>query len=314
MAYNDLREFIKVLEKNGELKRVSAKVDPVLEVAEITDRVSKNYGEALLFENVDGSDHDIVINIFGSIKRMCMALEVDDLDDLGERIINLVDKNTPQNFMDKLKSLPMIMEISNILPKTVKKGACKEVIIKGDDVDLLKFPVIKCWPGDAGRFITMPCVFTKDPETGTRNCGMYRMQVYDGKTTGMHWHIHHGGADHFRKAQRMGLEKLEAAVALGPDPVVTFAATAPVPDGIDEMLFAGFIRKQAVEMIKCETVDLEVPANSEIVLEGYVLTNELRREGPFGDHTGYYSLADDFPVFHITCITHRKDAVYPTTW
>ena len=313
MAYNDLREFIKVLEKNGELKRVSAKVDPVLEVAEITDRVSKNYGEALLFENVDGSDHDIVINIFGSIKRMCMALEVDDLDDLGERIINLVDKNTPQNFMDKLKSLPMIMEISNILPKTVKKGACKEVIIKGDDVDLLKFPVIKCWPGDSGRFITMPCVFTKDPETGTRNCGMYRMQVYDGKTTGMHWHIHHGGADHFRKAQRMGLEKLEAAVALGPDPVVTFAATAPVPDGIDEMLFAGFIRKQAVEMIKCETVDLEVPANSEIVLEGYVLTNELRREGPFGDHTGYYSLADDFPVFHITCITHRKDAVYPTT-
>lgn len=267
MAYNDLREFIKVLEKNGELKRVSAKVDPVLEVAEITDRVSKNYGEALLFENVDGSDHDIVINIFGSIKRMCMALEVDDLDDLGERIINLVDKNTPQNFMDKLKSLPMIMEISNILPKTVKKGACKEVIIKGDDVDLLKFPVIKCWPGDAGRFITMPCVFTKDPETGTRNCGMYRMQVYDGKTTGMHWHIHHGGADHFRKAQRMGLEKLEAAVALGPDPVVTFAATAPVPDGIDEMLFAGFIRKQAVEMIKCETVDLEVPANSEIVLD-----------------------------------------------
>ena len=301
MAYNDLREFIKVLEKNGELKRVSAKVDPVLEVAEITDRVSKNYGEALLFENVDGSDHDIVINIFGSIKRMCMALEVDDLDDLGERIINLVDKNTPQNFMDKLKSLPMIMEISNILPKTVKKGACKEVIIKGDDVDLLKFPVIKCWPGDAGRFITMPCVFTKDPETGTRNCGMYRMQVYDGKTTGMHWHIHHGGADHFRKAQRMGLEKLEAAVALGPDPVVTFAATAPVPDGIDEMLFAGFIRKQAVEMIKCETVDLEVPANSEIVLEGYVLTNELRREGPFGDHTGYYSLADDFPVLLI-CI------------
>ena len=299
MAYNDLREFIKVLEKNGELKRVSAKVDPVLEVAEITDRVSKNYGEALLFENVDGSDHDIVINIFGSIKRMCMALEVDDLDDLGERIINLVDKNTPQNFMDKLKSLPMIMEISNILPKTVKKGACKEVIIKGDDVDLLKFPVIKCWPGDAGRFITMPCVFTKDPETGTRNCGMYRMQVYDGKTTGMHWHIHHGGADHFRKAQRMGLEKLEAAVALGPDPVVTFAATAPVPDGIDEMLFAGFIRKQAVEMIKCETVDLEVPANSEIVLEGYVLTNELRREGPFGDHTGYYSLADDFHVLLI---------------
>ena len=278
MAYNDLRDFIKALEKAGEIKKVNAKVDPILEVAEITDRVSKEYGPALMFENVDGSDHNIVINIFGSIKRMCMALEVDDLDALGNRIINLMDKNTPQNFMDKLKSLPMLVELSNILPKTVKKGPCKEVILKGDDVDLFKFPVIKCWPQDAGRFITMPCVFTKDPETGTRNCGMYRMQVYDKNTTGMHWHIHHGGADHFRKAKRMGMEKLEVAVALG-----------------------------------CETVDLEVPANSEIVLEGYVLTDELRREGPFGDHTGYYSLADDFPVFHITCITHRKDAIYPTT-
>ncbi len=313
MAYNDLRDFLSALEKAGELRRVKAEADPELEITEITDRVSKNFGPALLFENAKGSAHSLAINIFGSEKRMCMALEVDSLDDLGARIINLVDKNVPQNLMDKLKTLPALMELSSILPKTVKKGPCKEVVLKGDDIDILKFPVLKCWPGDAGRFITMPCVFTKDPENGSRNCGMYRMQVYDGASTGMHWHTHHTGAEHFRKAARMGLDRLEAAVALGPDPAVTFSATAPVPDGIDEMLLAGFIRKKPVELIKCETVDIEVPANSEIVLEGYVPVGELRREGPFGDHTGYYSLADDYPVFHITCITHRKDAVYPAT-
>lgn len=313
MAYSDLREFIKKLEKEGELKTVKTEVDSNLEITEVTDRISKELGPALVFENVKDSEHSLIINMFGSVKRMCLALEVNDLDEIGERIIALMDKNVPQNFMDKLKSLPMLMELSSIIPKTVKKGVCKEVILKGDDVDLLKFPVIKCWPQDGGKFITLPCVFTKDPETGARNCGMYRMQVYDGQTTGMHWHLHHGGADHFRKAKKMGRDRLEVAVALGADPAVTFAATAPVPDGIDEMLFAGFVRKEAVEMVKCETVDLEVPANSEIVLEGYVLTDEIRREGPFGDHTGYYSLADDYPVFHITCITHRKNAIYPTT-
>lgn len=313
MAYDDLRSFIVALEKNGELKRVKVEADPVLEITEITDRVSKANGPGLLFEKTKNSDHRLAINLFGSVKRMCLALEVENLDELGERIITLMDKNVPQNFMDKLKSLPMLMELNQILPKNVKKGLCKEVILTGDDVNLLKFPILQCWPGDAGKFITLPCVFTKDPETGARNCGMYRMQAYDEKTTGMHWHIHHGGADHFRKAARMGLKKLEVAVALGADPAVTFAATAPVPDGIDEMLLAGFIRKKAVEMIKCETIDLEVPANSEIILEGYVPINEMRREGPFGDHTGYYSLADDYPVFHITCITHRKNAIYPAT-
>lgn len=313
MAYEDLRSFIDALEKAGELKRVKVEADPILEITEITDRVSKAYGPALLFENTKNAQHPLAINMFGSVKRMCLALEVDSLDELGERIITLMDKNVPQNFLDKLKSIPMLMELNQILPKTVKKGVCKEVILKGDDINLLKFPILQCWPGDAGRFITMPCVFTKDPETGARNCGMYRMQVYDGKTTGMHWHIHHGGADHYRKAKRMGLNKLEVAVAIGPDPAVTFSATAPVPDGIDEMLLAGFIRKKAVEMVKCETVDLEVPANSEIVLEGYVSTTEVRREGPFGDHTGYYSLADDYPVFRITCITHRKNAIYSAT-
>ncbi len=313
MAYDDLRQFLNALEKAGELKRIKIEVDSNLEITEVTDRISKQFGPALIFEKVKDSTYPLTINIFGSEKRMCMALEVDNLDDLGERIISLIDKNVPQTFMDKIKTLPVLMEMSSIFPKTVKKGVCKEVILKDDEVDLEKLPVLKCWPEDAGRFITMPCVFTKDPETGARNCGMYRMQVYDKNSTGMHWHTHHTGAEHFRKAKKMGLDRLEVAVALGPDPAVTFSATAPVPDGIDEMLLAGFIRKKPVEMIQCETVDLEVPANSEIVLEGYVLVDELRREGPFGDHTGYYSLADDYPVFHVTCITHRKDAIYPAT-
>lgn len=313
MAYDDLRQFLNALEKAGELKRIKIEVDSNLEITEVTDRISKQFGPALIFEKVKDSTYPLTINIFGSEKRMCMALEVDNLDDLGERIISLIDKNVPQTFMDKIKTLPVLMEMSSIFPKTVKKGVCKEVILKDDEVDLEKLPVLKCWPEDAGRFITMPCVFTKDPETGARNCGMYRMQVYDTNSTGMHWHTHHTGAEHFRKAKKMGLDRLEVAVALGPDPAVTFSATAPVPDGIDEMLLAGFIRKKPVEMIQCETVDLEVPANSEIVLEGYVLVDELRREGPFGDHTGYYSLADDYPVFHVTCITHRKDAIYPAT-
>ncbi len=313
MAYEDLREFIKKLEAEGELEEIDIEVDPELEITEITDRVSKQFGKGLLFNNPKGSKHRVAINLFGSVKRMCLALEVENLDELGERIISLIDKNVPHNFLDKLKALPMLMDLNKIFPKTVKTGACKEVILKGDDVDLFTFPILKCWPDDGGKFITLPAVFTKDPESGIRNCGMYRVQVYDKNTAGMHWHIHHSGADHYNKARRMGLEKLEVAVVIGADPAVIYSATAPVPDGVDEMLLAGFIRKKPVEMVKCETVDLEVPANSEIVLEGYVLTDELRVEGPFGDHTGYYSLADEYPVFHITAITHRKDAIYPTT-
>ncbi len=313
MAYEDLRGFIKALESAGELKRVTVEVDPVYEITEIVDRISKEHGVGVIFENVKGSDYPVAINLMGSMKRMCMSLELNHIDELGERISSLMDKNVPQNFMDKIKNLSTLTELSNVFPKYVNKGACKDVILKGDDVDLLKFPVLKCWPDDGGKFITLPCVFTKDPETGDRNCGMYRMQVHDGKTTGMHWHKHHTGADHLRKAKRMGLDRLEVAVVIGADPAITYSATAPMPDGIDEMLLAGFIRRKSVELIKCETVNLEVPANSEIVLEGYVLVDELRHEGPFGDHTGYYSLADDYPVFHITCITHRKNPIYPTT-
>ncbi|MDR0454985.1 MAG: menaquinone biosynthesis decarboxylase [Deferribacteraceae bacterium] len=313
MPYKDLREFIATLESAGELVRIKAEVNPELEITEITDRVCKAGGPALLFENPRGSLFPVLINAFGSEKRMALSLGVKDTREIGEQIVSLLKHTPPVNFADKLKSLPTILELSKIIPKTVSKGVCKEVILKGDDINLLKFPVLKCWPEDSGRFITFPCVFTKNPETGIRNCGMYRMQVYDAKTTGMHWHTHHQGADHYRSSERAGNEKIEAAVSLGGDPVITFAATAPVPDNVDEMLFAGFIRRKAVEMVKCETVDLEVPADSEIVIEGYVNAGELRREGPFGDHTGYYSLADDYPVFHITCITHRKDAVYPAT-
>jgi len=313
MAYKDLRDFINKLEKAGELVRVKEEVDPILEITEIADRVSKDYGPALLFENVKGSEHPVLINMFGSMERMCMSCETESLDALGEKLVSLIDKNTPENLMDKIKALPGLMEINKLFPKIVKSGPCKEVIMKGDDVDITKLPVLQCWPDDGGRFITFPCIFTKDPEKGTRNCGMYRMQVYDGKTTGMHWHTHHHGAAQYRKAKQMGRDRIEVAVSLGADPSITYAATAPAPDGVDEMLIAGFIRQKPVELVKCETVDIEVPANSEIVLEGYVLTDEIRHEGPFGDHTGYYSLADDYPVFHITCVTMRKNAIYPTT-
>ena len=311
MAYKDLRDFLKVLEAKGLLKRISTEVDPVLEMAEINDRVVKAKGPALLFERPAGSKIPSLVNAFGSFERMKLALEVDNLDEIGGRILEFLEPEIPTNFMEKLKALPKLKKLSDFIPKIVRSGPCKEVIIR-DNPSLDMFPILKTWPEDGGKFITLPMVFTKDPETGERNCGMYRMHVYDSKTTGMHWHIHKDGARHYRKAEQRG-ERLEAAVAIGSDPAVMYSATAPLPEGIDEMLFAGFLRNATVELVKCETVDVEVPANAEIVLEGYVEPGERRTEGPFGDHTGYYSLADEYPVFHITCITHRKDAIYPAT-
>ena len=311
MAYKDLREFVKALEKKHLLKKIKAEVDPVYEITEITDRVSKAGGPALLFEKVKGSKFPVLINAFGSNERMCLALQVDDLDSIGKRIEKFLEPDVPSTIMEKIKALPKLKELASFLPKKVKRGLCKDVIIK-DNPSLDIFPIMKCWPEDGGRFITLPLVFTKDPVTGLRNCGMYRMQVYDGQTTGMHWHIHKHGAKHFREAIRLG-KRLDVAVAIGSDPATIYSATAPLPDDVDEMLFAGFLRRKPVEMIKCETVDLEVPANSEIVLEGYCEPKERRIEGPFGDHTGYYSLQDEYPVFHITCITHRKDLIYPST-
>lgn len=311
MAYKNLREFLKILEEKKLLKHIKAEVDPVLEIAEINDRVVKAGGHALLFENPKNSEFPVLINAFGSFERMRLALEVKNLDDIGVRMLEFLEPEIPTNLIEKLKALPKLKKLSDFIPKTVKSGHCKEVIIK-DNPSLDVFPILKAWPEDGGKFITLPMVFTKDPDTGSRNCGMYRMHVYDDKTTGMHWHMHKDGARHYRNAERIG-KRLEVAVAIGSDPATMYSATAPLPEGIDEMLFAGFLRKSPVELVKCETIDLEVPANSEIVLEGFCDPEERRIEGPFGDHTGYYSLQDEYPVFHITCITHRKDAIYPAT-
>lgn len=311
MAYSDLRDFIRILESKGLLRRIRTEVDPVLEIAEINDRVVKRGGPALLFERCRGAEFPCVVNLFGSFERMRLALEVQDLNDIGGQMLEFLEPEIPTNLIEKLKALPKLKKLSDFLPRYVKSAPCKEVI-RSSDASLDRIPVLKTWPQDGGRFITLPMVFTKDPETGERNCGMYRMQVFDQTTTGMHWHMHKDGARHYRKAESLG-KRLELAVAIGSDPAVMYSSTAPLPEGIDEMLFAGFLRKSPVELVKCETVDLEVPANAEIVLEGYVDPFERRIEGPFGDHTGYYSLSDKFPVFHVTCITHRKDAIYPAT-
>ncbi|HEY7912266.1 MAG TPA: menaquinone biosynthesis decarboxylase [Blastocatellia bacterium] len=313
MAYQDLRQFISALEKRGELKRIRAEVDPELEITEITDRVSKRGGPALLFENVRGHDIPVLINALGSRERMLMGLGVRDYSEVTGRIIELTDVKSPQGLLEKIKMLPRLADIGKMFPKVVGDGPCKERILGEGRFSLLDLPIIKCWPEDGGRYITMPLVFTKNPATGKRNCGMYRMQVYDETTTGMHWQIHKHGAQHFRNLRRGGGGRLEVAVAIGTDPITTFCAIMPLPEDIDEMMIAGFLREKPVEMVRGETVEVEVPANAEIVLEGYVDTSERRIEGPFGDHTGYYSLEDEFPVFHVTCVTHRKKPVYQTT-
>ena len=310
LAYRDLQHFIETLDKSGELRRIQAPVSANLEITEITDRVTKTGGPALLFESVEGSPYPVLINAFGALKRMQLALEVDSLDDIAGRIRDLMTPPEVTGFWDKLKALPKLAELGNFVPKNVARGACQEVV--EEDPDLTKLPVLTCWPQDGGPFITLPLVFTKDPATGHRNIGMYRLQVFDKKTTGMHWHLHKHGAEHYEHLtpeQR----RLPVAVVLGSDPAVIYSATAPLPAGIDELMFAGFLRQAPVELVKCKTVDLEVPANAEFVLEGYVELGELRTEGPFGDHTGFYSLADQYPVFHVTCVTHRKNPVYPTT-
>uniref|UniRef100_I2Q1L1 Menaquinone biosynthesis decarboxylase, SCO4490 family n=1 Tax=Desulfovibrio sp. U5L TaxID=596152 RepID=I2Q1L1_9BACT len=312
MAYKDLQEFLRLLEKKGEMRRIKPELSPCLEIAEITDRVSKAVGPALYFENPKGSRFPVVTNVFGSYPRMHLSLECESLDALGRRIDDVLEMEKPEGLIEKLKLLPKLAKMAGIFPKTVGSGRCQDVVLTGDDVDLSLMPVLTTWPGDAGPFITLPVVVTRDPVTGKRNVGMYRMQVFDKNTTGMHWHRHKGGAAHYHLAEKRG-ERLPVAVAIGPDPACTYAATAPLPDDIDEFLFAGFLRQAPVELVQCKTVDLQVPASSQFVLEGYVAPGERRREGPFGDHTGYYSLADDYPVFHVTALTHRKDAVYPAT-
>jgi 4-hydroxy-3-polyprenylbenzoate decarboxylase len=310
MAYEGLRHFIEVLDLAGELKRIRVPVSAELEITQITDKVSKANGPALLFENVAGHSTPLLINAFGSYRRMAIALGVDDVNEIGREIEEILRLPLPVGIIEKLKMIPMLARFAKFPPKSVSAGPCQEVVI--EQPSLSSFPILKCWPQDGGKFITLPMVFTKSLLSGRRNCGMYRMHVYDQQTTGMHWHVHHDGARHFRE-HKNACKRMQVAVALGSDPAVTYAATAPMPPDIDEMLFAGFLRKKPVEMVKCKTIDIEVPADSEIVLEGYVDPSEERTEGPFGDHTGFYSLADKYPVFHIQCITHRRNPIYPTT-
>jgi 4-hydroxy-3-polyprenylbenzoate decarboxylase len=369
LAYDDLRDWIKALDKAKEIRYIKQEVDPILEISEIADRVSKlgppthaAGGPALLFENIKGyPGAKVLMNQFGSERRMRLALGVDSLNDVADRIRELMNLRSPEGFLDKVRMLPMLAEMGKFFPKLVaaKDAPCKEVILR-ENFGVLDFPILQCWPQDGGRFITLPCVITRDPRkvdaagnpAGKRNVGMYRMQVYDGQTTGMHWQRQKVAAEHYRERLRQSAEAgsddaasarvavmaetgggatlppsmtvrtggdsqapdcLQVAVAIGTDPAITFSAIVPAPPEVEEFIIAGFLRQKPVELVQCETVDLQVPAASEIVLEGYVRIDELRSEGPFGDHTGFYTLPDDYPVFHITCITHRRDPIYATT-
>jgi 4-hydroxy-3-polyprenylbenzoate decarboxylase len=310
--YSDLTEFLADLDRRRLLTHIAEPVSPDLEMAAVIDRACKmpGGGPALLFEQPTGFDMPVASNAFGSVERICLALGVKSLDDLAAEINELLTPQMPEGIVDALKMLPMVGRLRDLMPKTVKNAACQEVVSK--DATLDELPILKCWPGDGGRYITLPLVFTRDPETGVRNIGTYRMQVFDGRTTGMHWQQHKGGAQHYRVAERLG-KRLEVAVALSPEPVLTYCATAPMPEGIDELILGGFLARRRIEMVKCVTVSLEVPASAHIVLEGYVEPAERRPEGPFGDHTGFYSQPASFPVFHLTCITRRKRPTYLTT-
>ncbi len=313
MAYQDLREFARALEQAGELARIPFPVDPYLEIAEFADRSVKRGGPALFFEKPKGSNVPVLINAFASERRMEIALGVKNVEEVAARIVEFLQMRMPEGIVNKLKMLPVLAEVGAFFPKTVRDGVCKEVVRKGH-FSLEELPILHCWPEDGGRFITLPMVFSRNPVTGKRNCGMYRMQVYDSHTTGMHWQTHKQGAEHYRRLMAEGrVTKMPVAVAIGADPATMYSAILPLPPDLDEMMIAGFLRSKPVEMVRCETSDLEVPANAEIVLEGYVTLGELRTEGPFGDHTGFYSLEDDYPVFHIECVTHRKNPIYATT-
>lgn len=317
MSYNNLREFIERLEREGELVRVAAEVSPVEEIAELTDRMAKQPGggKAILFERT-GTDFPVVTNLMGSERRVALALGVESLDGLTRRIDTLLHEvTTPKaTLWEKLRMLPLLGEMARWMPRSRRgRGPCQEVVLRGEAARLSLLPVLKCWPEDGGRFVTLPMVHTLDPDTGVRNVGMYRMQVFDDRTTGMHWHVHKTGARHYDGYRRQG-RRMPVAVALGGDPVYAYAATAPMPDNMDEYLLAGFLRRRPVKLVKCVTNDIYVPADCDFVIEGYVDPAEEKAvEGPFGDHTGFYSLEDRYPLFHVTALTRRRDAVYPAT-
>jgi 4-hydroxy-3-polyprenylbenzoate decarboxylase len=349
MPAGTFSEFIQLLDREGELSRVKSRVSPVLEIAAICDRACKSAaphghkerdrnpaaalgGKALLFENVEGSDIPVAINTFGSYWRVNQALGTDSLDALADRVQQLVKPEIPTTLIEKMKRLPDLIKMASFPPKVVKSGICQEIVLEGDKADLTKLPLIQCWPLDGdfksgqvadharpegdrsgtGRYITFGGIHTRHPETGERNIGMYRVQLYGPRLAAMHWHMHHDGARHFRAYQKKK-EKMPLAIALGGESVLPYSATAPLPPGVEELLFAGFLNGTGIELVQCKTIDLQVPANSEIIIEGYVDPNEKLMEGPFGDHTGYYSLADWYPAFHVTAITHRRNPIYPTT-
>jgi 4-hydroxy-3-polyprenylbenzoate decarboxylase len=304
----DLRDWIALLEREGELVRVAAEVDPDLEITEIVDRTVKSGGPALLFENPKGARFPLLINQFGTERRMCLAFGVEKLDDVARKVSDILEMQPPAGLMDKVRGLQKLKSIADSRPETVRKGSVHDVVLQGDDIDLSLLPVQRCWPGDPAPFITLPAVITHDPRSGTRNVGMYRMQVIDRKTTFMHWQIHKDG-----RADWLATDgRIPVAVALGLDPVTAYSASAPLPKHIDEFMMAGFLRGEPVELVKGVTVDIEVPAHAEIVLEGYIEHDELGEEGPFGDHTGYYTAPEPFPVFHLTAMTMRKEAIYPS--
>lgn len=313
-AYRNLGEFVEALERAGELLRIKAPVSRDLEITQITDLASKSPGggKALLFEKVVESPFPVLTNAFGSPKRICMALGVPDLEALAARLRRFIEMEPPKSLGDALRLLPLGLDLLRFFPRKARKAPCQEVVLTGSQIDLDRLPILKCWPLDGGPFVTLPVVITKSLKTGKRNAGMYRLQVYDRTTTGMHWHIHKDGSHYFQEYRKAG-KRMPVAVAIGTDPATTYAATAPLPRGVDEMILSGFIRRAPVPMTRAVTVDLDVPAEAEFILEGYVDPEELRVEGPFGDHTGYYSLADIYPVFHLTAVTHRRNPIYPAT-
>jgi 4-hydroxy-3-polyprenylbenzoate decarboxylase len=308
MPFDSLQHLVDFLKRTEQLACIADSLSPHLEIAELTDRAAKKGGPALLFEHPTGYNYPVLTNIYGALNRIKAIFDVADLNDLGAKFEQFLNLEPPKGFIDKLKLLPKLKALAGVFPRRVKDGPCREMV-QTQGFDLRELPVLTSWPGDGGPFITLPVVITRNPKTGRRNVGMYRMQIYDSETCGMHWHIHKGGAEHFRLSQ----EPMQVAVALGPDPVTTYTATAPLPEDLDEFMLSGFLRKKPVEVIKCVTCDLEVPAESQFVLEGYVVPGETRIEGPFGDHTGFYSPADQYPVFHLTAITRRKNPIYPAT-
>lgn len=308
MAIRDLRDWIELLEREGELVRVRAEVDPDLEITEIVDRTVKAGGPALLFERPKGSSHPLLINQFGSERRICLAFGVERLDEVGQKLTDVLEMQPPSGLMDKVRGLQKLKSIADSRPRTTRSGPCQEVVLRGDEIDLRALPIQRCWPGDPAPFITLPAVITRDPRTGGRNVGMYRMQVIDERSTFMHWQIHKDGRADYLASDG----KIEVAVALGLDPITAYSASAPLPKHIDELMLAGFLRGDPVELVKAVSVDLEVPANAEIVLEGTIECGEVGVEGPFGDHTGYYTAAEPFPVFRLSALTMRRDAIYPS--